>query len=59
MHKIGFKRYAKNDICISATDDVGEFTTELVEKMEQFKIVDEKVSALKTLAIKLEVSSKV
>jgi len=39
---------------ISATNDVGEFTAELVEKMEHFKVAQEKVSALKTVAIKLE-----
>ena len=43
---------------IAATDDVGELTAELVEKMEHFKVGQEKVSALKTVAIKLEVSNK-
>jgi len=38
----------------AATDDVGELTAELVEKMEHFKVGQEKVSALKTVAIKLE-----
>ena len=39
-----------------ATDDVEEFTAELVGKMEHFEIGHEKVSGLKTVAIKLEVS---
>ena len=43
---------------VPATDDVGEFTAELVEKMEHFKVAQEKVSALKTMAIKLEVGNK-
>ena len=43
---------------IAATDDVGELTAEIVEKMEHFKVGQEKVSALKTVAIKLEVSNK-
>ena len=47
-----------NYFFITATDDVGELTAELVEKMEHFKVGQEKVSALKTVAIKLEVSYK-
>ena len=47
-----------NYFFITATDDVGELTAELVEKMEHFKVGQEKVSALKTVAIKLEVSNK-
>ena len=39
-------------------DDVSSFTAELVEKMEHFKVGQEKVSALKTVAIKLEVKNK-
>ena len=46
-----------NYFFIAATDDVGELTAELVEKMEHFKVGQEKVSALKTVAIKLEVSN--
>lgn len=37
-----------------ATPDVGTQATELVEKLEYFKVGEEKVSSLKTLAIKLE-----
>ena len=41
----------------NGADDVSSFTAELVEKMEHFKVGQEKVSALKTVAIKLEVST--
>ena len=36
-------------------EDVGELTTELVEKMEHFNVGQEKISTMKTIAIKLEV----
>ena len=42
---------------IAAPDDVAELTAEIVEKMEHFKVGQEKVSALKTVAIKLEVKA--
>ena len=35
--------------------DIGTMTADLVEKMEFFNIGKEKISALKTVAIKLEV----
>ena len=37
------------------SEDVGELTTELVEKMEHFNVGQEKISTIKTIAIKLEV----
>ena len=37
------------------SEDVGQLTTELVEKMEHFNVGQEKISTLKTVAIKLEV----
>ena len=37
------------------SEDVGELTTELVEKMEHFNVGKEKISTMKTIAIKLEV----
>ena len=37
------------------SENVGELTTELVEKMEHFNVGQEKISTLKTIAIKLEV----
>lgn len=37
-----------------ASDDVGSLTAELVEKLEHFKVGQEKVSSVKNIAIKLE-----
>ena len=42
---------------VQISEDVGELTTELVEKMEHFNVGQEKISTLKTVAIKLEVLS--
>ena len=40
---------------IPVIDDVDSATVELVDKMESFNVGSEKISALKTVAIKLEV----
>ena len=44
-----------NSFTVGINEDVGELTTELVEKMEHFNVGQEKISTMKTIAIKLEV----
>lgn len=50
-----YNNIIKNIFPVSEQPDVATQATELVEKLEYFKVGEEKVSSLKTLAIKLEV----
>ena len=52
--KLG-KSMKTNSFTVGINEDVGELTTELVEKMEHFNVGQEKISTMKTIAIKLEV----
>ena len=48
---------AEAPIALTEAEAVGEEAAELVEKLEYFKVGEEKVGNLKTLAIKLEVKA--
>ena len=51
--------FTNNSWSVHISEDVGELTTELVEKMEHFNVGQEKISTMKTIAIKLEVLSNI